>query len=226
MDKGSNLKIKLKRFFTSRRLLTPFIFILIVGVLSIPVFIVGMNYGVEYVHGVQSTLSKDVGDMEVIENMKPSPVTFGLVDKPKVVGGQHFGIIRCEKIDLECSVFYGVNRVTLRSGAAAVNSYSLPGFGETTLVTGYNSTCFKNLHKLQKGDLISFSTSWGLFDYRVTDTEVMTQEDAIDFRELDREILVLFCNYPNEPFAHYGDQRYYVICEKASGPAVEVNGDG
>ena len=42
---------------------------------------------------------------------------------------------------------------------------------------------------------------------------------------VDKEKLILFCTYPQSPFGNLADQRLYVFCEKASGPAVEVSTD-
>ena len=103
--------------------------------------------------------------------------------------------------------------------------YGLPGYGKSTVVTGYNTTVFRNLAQLKKGDLIDFSTNWGHFSYRVTDHQVLTSDESVDVSVVDKEKLILFCTYPQSPFGNLADQRLYVFCEKASGPAVEVSAD-
>jgi hypothetical protein len=78
---------------------------------------------------------------------------------------------------------------------------------------------------VKKGDLIDFSTNWGHFSYRVTDRQVLTSDESVDVSVVDKEKLILFCTYPQSPFGNLADQRLYVFCEKASGPAVEVSTD-
>ena len=142
-----------------------------------------------------------------------------------MTGGMHFGRLECSQIGLDCPVYYGANRVCLRAGAAASTAYGLPGYGKSTVVTGYNTTAFRNLGQLKKGDLIDFSTNWGHFSYRVTDRPVLTSDESVDVSVVDKEKLILFCTYPQSPFGNLADQRLYVFCEKASGPAVEVSTD-
>lgn len=205
--------------------LTVLVFILIAGVLSIPIWIFGFHFAVDTVHTAQSGLVMETGDLQLKEDFAPAPETFGVVAKPQVVGGEHFAQLRAEQIDLDCGVYYGANRICLRAGAAASTSYSLPGFEGTTILTGYNTTAFRNIDQLKKGDMLTLSTKWGQYTYRVTETAVKASEDVINTAVVDREKLILFCSYPKAPFGNLQDKRFYVFCEKASGPAVEVNAD-
>ena len=165
------------------------------------------------------------GGLQLTEQYDPQPNTFGIVEGATVTGGMHFGRLECSQIGLDCPVYYGANRVCLRAGAAASTAYGLPGYGKSTVVTGYNTTVFRNLGQLKKGDLIDFSTNWGHFSYRVTDRQVLTSDESVDVSVVDKEKLILFCTYPQSPFGNLADQRLYVFCEKASGPAVEVSTD-
>ena len=54
---------------------------------------------------------------------------------------------------------------------------------------------------------------------------MLTSDESVDVSVVDKEKLILFCTYPQSPFGNLADQRLYVFCEKASGPAVEVSAD-
>lgn len=204
---------------------TVLIFILLAGIISLPVWIFGVKYVVDTVHIAQGKLVMDESDLQLKENFQPMPDTFGIVEKPEVVGGEHFAQLTADKIGLDCAVYYGANRICMRAGAAASTAYSLPGFEKATILSGYNTTVFQNIDQLEKGDVLKLSTEWGQFTYRVTDTAVKASDASINTAVAEREKLILFCTYPKTPFANLQDTRYYVFCEKASGPAVEVSTD-
>ena len=201
------------------------VFVLAAALVFTPIWVLGGRYAVSAVHDVQAKLPRADSDLQLTEQYDPQPNTFGIVDGATVTGGMHFGRLECSQIGLDCPVYYGANRVCLRAGAAASTAYGLPGYGKSTVVTGYNTTVFRNLAQLKKGDLIDFSTNWGHFSYRVTDHQVLTSDESVDVSVVDKEKLILFCTYPQSPFGNLADQRLYVFCEKASGPAVEVSAD-
>lgn len=201
-------------------------FVLVAALVFAPVWVLGGRYTVSAVHDMQTKLPRADSDLQLTEQYDPQPNTFGIVEGTAVTGGMHFGRLECSRIGLDCPVYYGANRVCLRAGAAASTAYSLPGYGKSTVVTGYNTTVFRNLGQLKKGDLIDFSTNWGHFSYRVTDRQVLTSDASVDVAVVDKEKLILFCTYPQSPFGNLENKRLYVFCEKASGPAVEVSANG
>lgn len=216
-------KAKISGAEVLRHLLIVVVFVVIAGAVSIPAWIFGIDFATNTVHTAQDQLSMAEGDIKLNETFDPMPNTFGIVDKQEVSGGQQFGRLTSEDADIDCGVYYGANRICMRAGAAASTSYSLPGYGSTTVLSGYNSTWFKNIDKLKKGDMLTLSTNWGQFTYRVTDTAVKKSDESVDTMAIDREKLILFCTYPKSAFSKTENERYYVFCEKASGPAVEVN---
>lgn len=208
-----------------RHLAVVLVFVLAAALVFTPIWVLGGRYAVSAVHDVQAKLPRADSDLQLTEQYDPQPNTFGIVEGATVTGGMHFGRLECSQIGLDCPVYYGANRVCLRAGAAASTAYGLPGYGKSTVVTGYNTTAFRNLGQLKKGDLIGFSTNWGHFSYRVMDRQVLTSDESVDVSVVDKEKLILFCTYPQSPFGNLADQRLYVFCEKASGPAVEVSTD-
>lgn len=199
------------------------VYVLIAALALTPIWIFGCRYAVSAVHDMQAKLPFADSDLQLTEQYDPQPNTFGIVQPATVHGGMHFAQLECSRIGLDCPVYYGANRVCLRAGAAASTAYGLPGYGKSTVVTGYNTTCFRNLGQLKKGDMINLSTNWGHFSYRVTDKQVLTSDATVNVSVVEKEKLILFCAYPQSPFGNLENRRLYVFCEKASGPAVEVN---
>lgn len=224
-DNKERSKEDINKKRVSHRFLIPFIFVLVAGMVSVPLWIFGMEYTTDYLHFAQSKLSKDLADHGVNEGFTPSPATFGIVKEPEVKKYSQIGTLQCDRIGLECSLFYGANRVCMRYGAAVFESESLPGYGETTTVTAYVSKGFRKLFSAEIDDMVTISTSWGLFNYKVTEKVVMDKEDWDTEDNGGIERLVLFCDDPNEPLPSYSNKRLYVVCEKVSGPAVEVKGN-
>ena len=161
-----------------RHLAVVLVFVLAAALVFTPIWVLGGRYAVSAVHDVQAKLPRADSDLQLTEQYDPQPNTFGIVEGATVTGGMHFGRLECSQIGLDCPVYYGANRVCLRAGAAASTAYGLPGYGKSTVVTGYNTTAFRNLGQLKKGDLIDFSTNWGHFSYRVTDRQVLTSDES------------------------------------------------
>ena len=133
-----------------RHLAVVLVFVLAAALVFTPIWVLGGRYAVSAVHDVQAKLPRADSDLQLTEQYDPQPNTFGIVEGATVTGGMHFGRLECSQIGLDCPVYYGANRVCLRAGAAASTAYGLPGYGKSTVVTGYNTTAFRNLGQLKK----------------------------------------------------------------------------
>ncbi|MFR2916893.1 MAG: hypothetical protein ACLTKQ_08160 [Acutalibacteraceae bacterium] len=133
-----------------RHLAVVLVFVLAAALVFTPIWVLGGRYAVSAVHDVQTKLPRADSDLQLTEQYDPQPNTFGIVEGATVTGGMHFGRLECSQIGLDCPVYYGANRVCLRAGAAASTAYGLPGYGKSTVVTGYNTTVFRNLAQLKK----------------------------------------------------------------------------
>ena len=148
---------------------TPIVYVLVSLIAIMPICFVLMNVAVTAVHSAQKTLTPDFCDITASSEYKPSTKSSGTAEIPKFSVSKKIGKIVCDGAGLNAGVYYGLNRVSLRYGAALNAKTALPGQSKTVQVFGYSSTAFKALKNVKKGDTISFETEWGTYTYSVTD---------------------------------------------------------
>lgn len=201
-------------------IVTPIIYVLIAMIVIVPVSIGLMNTAVNLVHRAQKTFTMDYCDVQV-EDVKfvPGDAQTGQVKLPEINAYQQYGIIECIDAGLKADVYYGLNRINLRKGAASSSQSAIPGQGDTINVAGYNKTAFKSLKYVEKGDEITFTTNYGVYRYQVYSVTKSNSYKSIDVE--DGETLVLSCDYSDGPFSNQSDERLYVCCNSVSRGAAE-----
>lgn len=137
--------------------------------------------------------------------------------------GTKFGELVCDEIGLKAPVYNGDSNEILMNGAGKYLGSFLPGFGGTILIAGHDNLHFAELEKIQKDEIITFKTFYGIYEYKVTDIQVVEQNEQRTACHLDgeKEELVLYTCYPFYPTVYEKTQRYFVYAEKISGPEIE-----
>lgn len=194
---------------------TPIIYVLISLVAIIPACVLLMNVAVATVHSAQKTLTPDFCDISVNNEYTPSAKTSGTVDIPKLAAAKKFGKIVCDNAGLNTGVYYGLNRVSLRNGAALNTKAALPGMQNSVQVFGYSSTAFKALKNISDGDLISFETEWGTYSYSVYDICVLNNAPSVEKGDL------LLATDLGDAFSFQNGKMLYVTARFVSGPTVK-----
>ncbi len=167
-----------------------------------------------------------VFDSHKIENVfEGSDLTEGVFFSKDVVIPQMnccYGQMTSEDFKLETDVIMGVNSTSLINGAGQFTSSILPGYGGPMVFYGYNTGCFRNLNKAEKNDIITFTTNYGVFAYKVVESGVFNREEEAPYNEKDfaGEKLVLCTDYPFNLLDDSKKGTFYLICEKKSGPEV------
>lgn len=130
--------------------------------------------------------------------------------------------LSCERIGIDCPLYFGDSDAALANGAGQYHSSWLPGYGGTILVAGHNYSVFYNLQYAEVGDVFQVITNYGIYEYQVTDIQVRDRRDetAYDLTSRDRELLVLYTCWPMQRMAGVKNDRLFVYCDKISGPAV------
>lgn len=213
-----------KRRHKKRRIIFPYIFNPIVYVLISLVFVVPtciglLNFAVDNVHKAQQIFTKDYYDAAIEpEKFVPSDKESGKVSLGDIKPFYQYGIISCEEAGLKSAVYYGLNRISLRNGAASSSESKLPGQGGEIDVYGHSSAAFKSLKYVDEGDIITFQTNYGLFKYKVCKSGV---SDKPFEQNGTSEILILACSEDNKAFSNFSSKKFYVCAELISGPKVE-----
>ena len=134
----------------------------------------------------------------------------------------HYGQLTCEKVGLDAPVYFGDDRGILKVGAGQYNGSYMPGFGRTILLSAHNTTYFAPLQYIGAGDEITFTTNYGVYVYKVTETKVLHKSDESAYSlTQDKEQLVLYTCYPFEMLVGTKQDRLFVYADKISGPDVE-----
>ena len=121
---------------------------------------------------------------------------------------------------IEDNVYFSDDKETLRLGLGQYYGSHLPGYGQPILISGHNNRSFHTLGDAKVGDVVTITTNYGVYEYRITGTEIR-KADTFSWEELNRqeEILILYTCYPFTTMS-LTSQRYFVYAEKISGPVV------
>ena len=174
-----------------------------------------MNVAVTAVHTAQKTLTPDFCDITANSEYKPSTKSSGTAEIPKFSASKKIGKIVCDGAGLNAGVYYGLNRVSLRYGAALNAKNALPGQSKTVQVFGYSSTAFKALKNVKIGDTISFETEWGTYTYSVTDASALGTAPSASDNEL------VLASDLGGAFSFQNGKMLYVTARLVSGPSAK-----
>lgn len=143
------------------------------------------------------------------------------ITMPKV--GEKYAHITIPNTGVDCDVYYGDDKKTLKKGPGQYENSKLPGFGSTTLVAAHVTRHFNGLQYVKEGDIIYYSTSYGAYEYKVTKIKVVKASLASNEYQLraDHDNLVLYTCYPFTSVA-FRSERYMVFADMISGPKVDL----
>lgn len=138
-----------------------------------------------------------------------------------------FGELVIEECGIDNKLFFGDGEVALRYGVGVYNGSFIPGYGGTILVAGHNNTYFNGLKYAEKGQTVVIRTSYGNYEYRITDTAVKKATDSTAYDlNADYENLIMYTCYPFDELG-LTDYRFFVYAEYVSGPQIDkTSGEG
>lgn len=119
------------------------------------------------------------------------------IDYP--VGGQLYGKVKIEKLQLNVPLYFGDTEEILREGAGQFMGSVYPGELGTSLIGGHNVDDFGKLGAAQVGDEITLQTTYGNYVYRINQIEVRDKKDKeindMIYQRNDRRVILYTC-YP------------------------------
>ncbi len=145
-------------------------------------------------------------------------VSAAKVELPSI--GNLYATITSEKIGLSGNIYFGDNDAILKKGVGQYPGTTLPGFGKPIMLAAHNTTYFLPLQNAEVGDIITITTSYGVYKYQITECKIADKKDksAYDFNQ-DKEQLIMYTCYPFNMLGSL-QNRYYVYADKISGPVV------
>lgn len=188
-----------------------------------PLLEIGVNVGsmimVQEVPTFHTELESVFKEPPIVAEEQPDSIQVDSIQMPAY--GQQYGRLTCERIGLESPVYYGDNNEILRVGAGQYIGSFLPGWNRPILLCAHNTTFFKPLQDVMVGDIFTFTTSYGVYQYEVTDTRVADRGDGTAYDLLqEEEQLIMYTCYPFETLVGTKTDRLFVYARKVIGPVV------
>lgn len=185
--------------------ITVIAFTVIALVLMIFIAFSAINPVTEIVHKVENQLNMQVRDIEADGDYTPDNS-----NDNQFVYGRRFADIVCENTGLNCGVYYGANRASMRYGAGMDTNTAYFAEGDVTVIEGYDSTYFSSLKETETGDILTVTTDDKVYKYEVFDTAVVpADKQAYDSAQADT--LVLYSVFSD--FSENSNSRFYVYAK-------------
>ncbi len=222
---GKHRKFRGARYFT-----VPFIYV----VVGVGVMIIALTPILGYVTTFYKLFISNITlqDQTLVSNTAVNGgtgQTGGTIDLSTVHWpnyGEQYGNLSCPEIGLDVAVYWGDDNAVLRSGAGTFIGSGIPGDQSTLLISAHNTSYFATLDQIKAGDVVTFTTTYGIYQYQITDTKVLYKDDYSAFDLLqNREQLVLYTCY-HIPGKGVTDYRLYVYGDRISGPQLVTGGAG
>lgn len=127
------------------------------------------------------------------------------------------GYITIPKMNVELPLYLGATSENMNNGAAILGGTSLPigGTSSNCVVAGHRgwrgAAFFRDIEKLESGDIVKITNLWDTIDYKVIDTKIIYPDDISDiYIQKGKDIVTLLTCHPYLS----GEQRYLVFCER------------
>lgn len=218
MSKSSSMKRRFGYF------LLPF-FLSLIGYIVVIVTVFPLVSPLISSMGLVITTAESTDGSEVSSIFEPKP---DLAEKDTVnekdivmpVYGTHYAKLEIPEVSVSVDLYFGDSDKVLKKGVGQYIGSSLPGYGRPVLIGGHNNGAFNALQRVKVGDIVAITTSYGVYQYRVTGTSVADQSDksAYDLSQ-DKEQLILYTCYPFNTLG-LTNKRFFVYGDKISGPEI------
>lgn len=208
MSKKHSNKSGRRQYFTR----TLCYLIILLAITIITVFIT-LNPVTKLVNKIESYFSMSVNDIE-LDDSTYEPLSQETIDGISFHYGDKIAVISSDSFGLDCSVYYGSNRISLQNGSGLSGQTDLFGQNGTSMIKGYTQTYFSSLEYAQIDDVITIITNYGEFEYTVYDIEYI-DENKEAYKDLESDSLVL-CGI-NSDFSEHSGEELYVFCRLTKG---------
>lgn len=168
------------------------VFLVIALAATISVMVIAMPMAVSFVHKVEAKFPMSSADIRINDEF---------TETQKADYGDKIGTIQSESCGLNCNLYYGANRVSMRYGAGLSGKKST--FDGYTYITGYGETYFAPLHYIKSGDIINVKASDFTGAYKVIESGYVEKGKAAYNGNAD-DVLVI-CSKESDLSEHNGD---------------------
>lgn len=175
---------------------------------TIAVIFFAINPVTSLVHGIENQFSRQVRDVK-LDDSTYAPGSLESADGMSIDYGDKIAVITSDDFSLNCSVYYGSNRITMSNGSGFHAKSDMIG-GGTSMISGYLQTCFSGLEHCEKGDIITLTTNYGVYSYRVNEVKYI-EDGKTAFDKTDSNRLVL--RALTSDFSQHSGESLYVFAD-------------
>lgn len=126
------------------------------------------------------------------------------------------GRIEVSRLGLSAIVMEGIDKRTLRRAAGHIPGTALPGQSGNVGIAGHRDTFFRPLQDIQVDDIVTLTTRWGEYQYRVVSRRVVSPHDVAVLDPTGNEVLTLVTCHPFY-FVGPAPNRFIVRAERVAG---------
>ena len=192
-----------------------------ISVIIVALLLVGIIYLATYLFLGQeidtAVLLLNTVAVELDENKEEVPTVLNeekqtLENYPEY--GTQYATIEIPRIGANLPVYFGDTLEILKKGVGHSSGSYFPGEGGSIVYMGHNSKkVFRRFSELQIGDSIKVTTTYGEFNYKIYDMQLIkeTELEKVPIQR-EEEILMVYTCYPFNNIG-YATQRYVVYAE-------------
>ncbi|WP_330937839.1 class D sortase (plasmid) [Bacillus amyloliquefaciens] len=186
------------------------VFLIIVGLL-----VAWFGGGKDIISSKQKTNTSLAEAKEIIKESKTEKASKnnkqeGKNESFQVKNGETVGILSIPKIDAELPIVEGTAAEDLSKGVGHYKGSNYPNENGQIVLSGHRDTVFRRTGELKHGDTLKLSLSYGEFEYKITDTKIVDENDTsvITLQHKEEELILTTCY----PFSYIGDapERYII----------------
>ena len=192
-----------------------------ISVIIVALLLVGIIYLATYLFFGQeidtAVLLLNTVAVELDENKEEVPTVLNeekqtLENYPEY--GTQYATIEIPRIGANLPVYFGDTLEILKKGVGHSSGSYFPGEGGSIVYMGHNSKkVFRRFSELQIGDSIKVTTTYGEFNYKIYDMQLIkeTELEKVPIQR-EEEILMVYTCYPFNNIG-YADHRFVVYAK-------------
>lgn len=192
-----------------------------ISVIIVALLLVGIIYLATYLFFGQeidtAVLLLNTVAVELDENKEEVPTVLNeekqtLENYPEY--GTQYATIEIPRIGANLPVYFGDTLEILKKGVGHSSGSYFPGEGGSIVYMGHNSKkVFRRFSELQIGDEIKVTTTYGEFNYKIYDMQLIkeTELEKVPIQR-EEEILMVYTCYPFNNIG-YADHRFVVYAK-------------
>ncbi|MGN0533517.1 MAG: sortase domain-bontaining protein [Eubacterium sp.] len=181
------------------------IFLAIALSVSITAIVLAMPKAVEFVHSVEAQFPRQSRDIAVSDT---------LVKADEAKYGERVAALYSDDFGLNCNVYCGSNRTSMRYGAGWFSESDSFGGNGVCMAVGYGETYFAPLYYAESGDIITAVIDGKELKYKVFDAKYI-ENGKQPYNENSGSMLVLCAK--ESLFSQHNGEGYYVFADCIDG---------